>query len=395
MKELVKINLFKDISITYKDVEVSISKKMGKKLINLFEYLVLNSTKTISNTELQENLWPETDDAREVIKYAVFRFRKAINEINGLENLDLIETVGAGYRLSDKYEYEIDCNKLLDFYKKNKYVESYSTAKYEEALKILDIYKGKIYLPNNSSMSLVISAREYNDYYVEILSKVSEYLLDRQEYQKVIDLNTIAIKIDQLDERPQYYYIKGLLGNKEYHSAIKHYDEVRERRSSELGIELSSKFDELYNEIRKNTKENYETDKTLNQIEVELNRNIKSSGGFYCTYDMFAYLYENIVRSAERSEIKCFLVLFSVKSNNKVVQSIKISNSLAKIIERSIRLYDVFTKINDHQFLAIFASNSIESVYKIIDRIIPKFYAKYDNKKYRLNYDVKLIEQLK
>ena len=393
MKELIKINLFKDVCITYKGIETSISKKMGKKLINLFEYLVLNNGKTVSNTELQENLWPETDDAREVIKYAVFRFRKAINEIDGFDSLDLIDTTSSGYSLSNKYDYEIDAAILLDFYKKNKYLDSYSTNKYEEALKILDLYKGKIYLPNNSSMSLVISAREYNDYYVDILSKASEYLLDKEDYQKVIDLNTKAIKIDQLDEKPQYYYIKGLLGNKEYHSAIKHYDEVRERRSSELGIELSNKFDELYSEIRKNTKEDYEEDKDLTQIEAELNRNIKTSGGFYCTFDMFSYLYENIVRSAERSDIQCFLVLFSVKSNNGVSQSIKISNNLAKIIERSIRLYDVFTKINDHQFLAIFASNSVESVYKIIDRIVPKFYAKYDNKKYRLNYDVKKIEQ--
>ena len=119
-KKTVKINLFSSVTISYKDNEVLLSKKIGKKLINLFEYFVINKDRIITNHDIQESLLPENVDARDTIKYTIFRLRKALEEIKEIEELDLIETIEGGYRLSKNYKYDIDVfnfsNLFLDFF---------------------------------------------------------------------------------------------------------------------------------------------------------------------------------------------------------------------------------------------------------------------------------------
>lgn len=391
-KEQIKIKLFKEVSIEYKDNKFVLSKIMGKKLINLFEYLVLNSNRQVSNSEIQENLWPENADAKEVIKYSVFRFRKAVNEIKELKEIDLIDTKDDGYMLSNKYKYEIDVDKLGDFYTKNINNRKITDEKYEEALKIIDLYTGKLYLSNNPPLALSLQAEELSSQYVNLLSLISEYLLSKADYKKVIEINKKAIKIEPFYEKIQYYYIKGLIGINDYHKALKYYDEVQEKFVTEIGIGLSNKFNDLYLDIRKKDDNDSSNNKTLQQIIDDVEANITNKGGFYCSYSTFIQLYETRLKNAKRDRKHCFLVLFTLNKTKKISEAIKMSNKLVEIIGESIRAADIYTKISDSQILMLMSSRNIDGVYKIIDRISPKFYKKYSNKKYRLNYEVRQVE---
>ena len=391
-KEQIKIKLFKEVSIEYKDNKFVLSKIMGKKLINLFEYLVLNSNRQVSNSEIQENLWSENADAKEVIKYSVFRFRKAVNEIKELKEIDLIDTKDDGYMLSNKYKYEIDVDKLGDFYTKNINNRKITDEKYEEALKIIDLYTGKLYLSNNPPLALSLQAEELSSQYVNLLSLISEYLLSKADYKKVIEINKKAIKIEPFYEKIQYYYIKGLIGINDYHKALKYYDEVQEKFVTEIGIGLSNKFNDLYLDIRKKDDNDSSNNKTLQQIIDDVEANITNKGGFYCSYSTFIQLYETRLKNAKRDRKHCFLVLFTLNKTKKISEAIKMSNKLVEIIGESIRAADIYTKISDSQILMLMSSRNIDGVYKIIDRISPKFYKKYSNKKYRLNYEVRQVE---
>lgn len=392
MKKIIKIELFKNVVISIDDNEVILSKQIGKKLINLFEFLALNANRTVSNEEIKDALWPESVDARDVIKYSVFRLRKELSEIDFLSDINLIVTNEDGYRLSREYEYDVDTIKLEEIYRKYVNVQELTAADYKKVSQVIDLYKGRFFLSNNPPLALTLQAEEYSLYYSSLIIMASKYLMSKRRFEEMMKMNYNAIVIEPFYEGLHYYYIKGLIEVKDYHSALEYYDEIHEKFVSELGIGLSPQFSELYDEIKNENAEVDSGKKNIKMVMDEIEHNFKPKGGFYCNYDMFRHMYEITTKNAKRDGKKCFLILFTVDKTANDVESVVVSNQLKKYIEESIRTTDVFAKINNNQFIVLVSCNDIDNLFIIISRITPKFYKKYGGNKYRLNYDVKEID---
>lgn len=391
-KKTVKINLFSSVTISYKDNEVLLSKKIGKKLINLFEYFVINKDRIITNHDIQESLLPENVDARDTIKYTIFRLRKALEEIKEIEELDLIETIEGGYRLSKNYKYDIDVFNFSNLYKEVVSSKTIDKNTLKTANKAMDLYKGRLYLSNNPPLVLSLQADELSANFSNMIVTISKYLLEEEKYEDVIELTKNAIKVEPFFEELHYYYIKGLLGLKKFHNAIEYYDDIKEKFVAKLGIGVSDNFAELYNDIKKETKDKSHNNRSIDEVKEEIEKSIRKKGGFYCPYNLFIYLYESTIKNAVRDDKKCFLVLFTIDKVKKISDVQKISNDLRDYIEESIRTSDIFSKVNDNQFVLLLCSRNIDNIYMIISRILPKFYKKYNSNKCRINYAVKEVE---
>ena len=388
-KKRIKINLFGAITIIVVDGKEVVISGLGKKLIAMFELLALNVPKNVSIETISETLWPESADAREVIKYSVFRLRKALDEYKELKGLDLIKTTEDGYMFSDEYSYEVDCLKMEEFHNEFAHKEITTESEYKKGQKIVDSYKGRFFLSNNPPLYLSLTAERFSSYFSSIVVMMSKYLIKNKKWNKMMELNYNAIMIEPFYEGLHYYYIKGLIELKDYHAALKHYDEIYEKFFSELGMGLSPQFLKLYDAIKDDKKEDEDERKEVNAVEAELAKNFKKEGAFYCNYEIFKHLYEIIIKNAKRDGKKCFLVLFSIDKSIPIDERVKVSNKLKKFIEESIRLSDVFTKVNKNQFAILFPCKSEDNAFMVISRITNKFYKKYDSDKYRLNYSIK------
>ena len=383
-KNSIGIQLFQTPKIIYQGHESDLIHKLGKKIISLFEVFVINAGEAVSSDYLIDNIWPDSEDGRNVLKYSIFRLRKALSDIEGLEGLELIKTVEDGYILNPAYDYDIDVKKAENIYKKLGRKMDYDGNDYNLGRELVKLYKGHFYVTNNAPLVLTLDSERHSSHFSNIVVSMSKYLLANHLYTEMMSLNYNAIMFETFYEGLHYYYMKGLIEVKDYHRALQYYDEINERFYNELGTGLSQQFKDLYNVIVEDDREKEKTE--LSALRNDIEQNIKLAGGFYCTYDMFKHLYEITTKECKREDKRCFLLMFSISDNIDYSKRMTISNKLKKIIEESIRTSDVFARVNKDQFVSLLVCREMDNVYMIAQRISAKFYKKYSSAKVRLNY---------
>ena len=72
-KNSIGIQLFQTPKIIYQGHESDLIHKLGKKIISLFEVFVINAGEAVSSDYLIDNIWPDSEDGRNVLKYSIFR----------------------------------------------------------------------------------------------------------------------------------------------------------------------------------------------------------------------------------------------------------------------------------------------------------------------------------
>lgn len=386
-KQCVKFQLFKKIEVSYNSESYDVSEYLGKQLINLLEVLLLYPQHEVSKEELIKMLWPNSENPQNVMKFTVFRLRKDIKRIPALEDFDLIITTKKGYALSPEYDYEIDVEQFLDTWDLIKTHEKLLRQDVAKVKRMLDLYRGKIYATSTQPEWVANKSEELKTVFTSGVMMLCQYYMEKQEYQKMLRLNYKAILAEPFYEGLHYYYMQGLIQLKDYHKALQYYDEMNEAFYRELGTGPSPRLKELYNMISQEDEHKIKID--IAQLQEDLKEGTTKQGGFYCSYAMFKYIREILVKTALRDHKKYYLVLFelqSVKIDSKVDKETMMMNRFKYLIMNSIRKNDVFTKVNDTQFALLLGCNSEADVQIVIRRITASFYKKFASHKYRINY---------
>lgn len=385
-KETIYISLFGEFTMKIGKDIIDINEVLGKKLVSVFEVFVMNKGKEVSSHDLFDMFWEESDDPRNSLKYTIFRIRKAFEAVKQLEGIELIKTCDDGYTLNDEYEYLIDADSFDGLYGKIKHLTELDKDTYKTAVKIVDLYKGRLFANSHSPMLVTVESDRFSSEYVNLIVLMSQYLIHEDKYEEMMKLNHSAIMIEPFFEGLHYYYMKGLIEVKDYHRALKYYDEINEKFYNELGTGLSPQFRALYDAITDEEKDGEKRE--LKSIKSEMEAGTIEEGGFFCTIDMFKYVYELTLKNAKRENRNCYLLLLNIDGEMDVEQTVTISNRTKELIGESIRTNDVYSRVNKSQFIVLLICNEIDNVFTVAQRITTKFYKKYSHKKYRLNYSV-------
>lgn len=387
---VLKIKMFQTFELTYNDQTVDISKTMGKQLVNLLQVLVYNHGHEATTNTLTETLWPDSDDPKNVLKFSIFRLRKELKAMEPFKDIELIQTTKTGYRLNDELEIESDFRQFEEIWKSLEHVDDFQDQHMKTAKKLIELYKGHIYLTSNPSMWITNICEWYRSSFANCIVKMCNSLMRQNRYEEMLKIDYNAILVEPFYEGLHYYYMKGLIETKDYHKALTYYDSVNEAFYKELGTGLSSRFKELYDIVLNE----YENDFThdLDSIQKEIEANQKTTGGFFCTYDMFKYLYEILIKTAKRDNKRYFL--FMIEFHNKELsldRQMTATKALKESMIASLRSNDIFTRINNMQYIALVNCNEEDNVYIITQRIGTLFYKSFNSKKYRLDYRVKEV----
>ena len=388
-KQCIKFQLFKKIEVAYNSEPYDISDFLGKQLINLLEVLLLYPNHEVSKDDLIKMLWPHSENPQNVMKFTVFRLRKDLKRIPALKDFDLIVTTKKGYALSSQYDYDIDVEQFLDTWELIKTREKLLRQDVAKVKRMMDIYRGKIYATTTQPEWVENRSEELKNIYTTGVMMLCQYYMEKQEYQKMLKLNYKAILAEPFYEGLHYYYMQGLIQLKDYHKALQYYDEMNEAFYRELGTGPSPRLKELYDMISREDERKIKID--IQQLQEDLKEGTTKQGGFYCSYAMFKYIREILVKTALRDHKKYYLVLFelqSVQTDSKVDKETIMMNRFKYLIMNSIRKNDVFTKVNDSQFALLLGCNSEEDVQVVIRRITSSFYKKFASHKYRISYSV-------
>ena len=371
---------------------VNIVELFGKQLVNLLQVLLFHSEKPVQKDELIDILWPESKNPSSALKFSIFRLRSELNEIDFFKDKEVIVTTRKGYILNPNLDWNIDFVELQKAYNQiNEGAELLDEKEFKIARKIFRLYQGRFYA-SPSQLHWILQKQEvFRQMYVKTMMRTSCYLYTQKRYDEMMLMNYQAVLIEPFNEGLHYYYMKGLVATRNYREALKCYDELNDIFLSELGTGLSKRFKQLYDIIIADHAK--EENKDMETIMRELSNRDQQNQGFFCSYEIFKYFYELLLKMSVRNEQNYYLIIlqFSDGTLDYVIVGVDFDR-VKRLVRSCLRSNDLFTRTSETQLLLLVDCQTEENAHLIIQRISNKFYSIFRKKNYRMNYSVHKAE---
>ena len=392
MSETYYVKTFGGLEITNDNVTVNIVELFGKQLVNLLQVLLFHSEKPVQKDELIDILWPESKNPSSALKFSIFRLRSELNEIDFFKNKEVIVTTRKGYILNPNLDWNIDFVELQKAYNQiNEGAELLDEKEFKIARKIFRLYQGRFYA-SPSQLHWILQKQEvFRQMYVKTMMRTSCYLYTQKRYDEMMLMNYQAVLIEPFNEGLHYYYMKGFVATRNYREALKYYDELNDIFLSELGTGLSKRFKQLYDIIIADHAK--EENKDMETIMRELSNRDQQNQGFFCSYEIFKYFYELLLKMSVRNEQNYYLIMLQFSDGTLDYEKVGVDfDRVKRLVSSCLRSNDLFTRTSETQLLLLVDCQTEENAHLIIQRISNKFYSIFRKKNYRMNYSVHKAE---
>lgn len=392
MSETYYVKTFGGLEITNDNVTVNIVELFGKQLVNLLQVLLFHSEKPVQKDELIDILWPESKNPSSALKFSIFRLRSELNEIDFFKDKEVIVTTRKGYILNPNLDWNIDFVELQKAYNQiNEGAELLDEKEFKIARKIFRLYQGRFYA-SPSQLHWILQKQEvFRQMYVKTMMRTSCYLYTQKRYDEMMLMNYQAVLIEPFNEGLHYYYMKGLVATRNYREALKYYDELNDIFLSELGTGLSKRFKQLYDIIIADHAK--EENKDMETIIRELSNRDQQNQGFFCSYEIFKYFYELLLKMSVRNEQNYYLIMLQFSDGTLDYEKVGVDfDRVKRLVSSCLRSNDLFTRTSVTQLLLLVDCQTEENAHLIIQRISNKFYSIFRKKNYRMNYSVHKAE---
>ena len=392
MSETYYVKTFGGLEITNDNVTVNIVELFGKQLVNLLQVLLFHSEKPVQKDELIDILWPESKNPSSALKFSIFSLRSELNEIDFFKDKEVIVTTRKGYILNPNLDWNIDFVELQKAYNQiNEGAELLDEKEFKIARKIFRLYQGRFYA-SPSQLHWILQKQEvFRQMYVKTMMRTSCYLYTQKRYDEMILMNYQAVLIEPFNEGLHYYYMKGLVATRNYREALKYYDELNDIFLLELGTGLSKRFKQLYDIIIADHAK--EENKDMETIIRELSNRDQQNQGFFCSYEIFKYFYELLLKMSVRNEQNYYLIMLQFSDGTLDYEKVGVDfDRVKRLVSSCLRSNDLFTRTSETQLLLLVDCQTEENAHLIIQRISNKFYSIFRKKNYRMNYSVHKAE---
>lgn len=392
MSETYYVKTFGGLEITNDNVTVNIVELFGKQLVNLLQVLLFHSEKPVQKDELIDILWPESKNPSSALKFSIFRLRSELNEIDFFKDKEVIVMTRKGYILNPNLDWNIDFVELQKAYNQiNEGAELLDEKEFKIARKIFRLYQGRFYA-SPSQLHWILQKQEvFRQMYVKTMMRTSCYLYTQKRYDEMMLMNYQAVLIEPFNEGLHYYYMKGLVATRNYREALKYYDELNDIFLSELGTGLSKRFKQLYDIIIADHAK--EENKDMETIMRELSNRDQQNQGFFCSYEIFKYFYELLLKMSVRNEQNYYLIMLQFSDGTLDYEKVGVDfDRVKRLVSSCLRSNDLFTRTSETQLLLLVDCQTEENAHLIIQRISNKFYSIFRKKNYRMNYSVHKAE---
>lgn len=392
MSETYYVKTFGGLEITNDNVTVNIVELFGKQLVNLLQVLLFHSEKPVQKDELIDILWPESKNPSSALKFSIFRLRSELNEIDFFKDKEVIVTTRKGYILNPNLDWNIDFVELQKAYNQiNEGAELLDEKEFKIARKIFRLYQGRFYA-SPSQLHWILQKQEvFRQMYVKTMMRTSCYLYTQKRYDEMMLMNYQAVLIEPFNEGLHYYYMKGLVATRNYREALKYYDELNDIFLSELGTGLSKRFKQLYDIIIADHAK--EENKDMETIIRELSNRDQQNQGFFCSYEIFKYFYELLLKMSVRNEQNYYLIMLQFSDGTLDYEKVGVDfDRVKRLVSSCLRSNDLFTRTSETQLLLLVDCQTEENAHLIIQRISNKFYSIFRKKNYRMNHSVHKAE---
>lgn len=387
------VNTLGEFSLTIDGNTVNDRNHHSKKAWILLEYLLTFRNREVSPEELIELIWKDEDlsNPNGALKTLMFRARKLLTELDYPPQQLILQQRGA-YAWNKDLNTIVDADIFENLVNKGIGNEGTSKERLSFCIQALDIYKGD-FLPKSSYESWVIPiSTYYHSLYQKAAHTAIRFLMEVEEYIKVVDICQKATNIEPYDEDLHYFLIFAMFKSGQQHAALEHYNHTIDMLYSEFAITPSDHLKSLYKIIR-DTKHGIVTD--LSVIQDNLMEETRKSGAFYCEYSVFKDIYQLESRSIERTGDSIYLCLLTLSDLKGKLLSQPFLNKgmdlLRNSIRSSLRRGDVFCRYSVSQYMLLLPTATYESGEMVLRRITQNFHRTYTRRDMIVNYSLQAV----
>lgn len=390
-----RVTMFGEFSIEYGESFITDQSNRSKKVWTLLEYLIVHRKRFVSQDELIELLWSESNsrDPINTLKVLMHRVRATLNELDFENSRQMILYSHGAYGWNPEFECETDVDEFQRLIRQSELETENDDRRLELLLKVQEIYKGHFLQKKATETWVIPLASYYRSLYTKVIQDASALLFRQKKFEKLVDLCRRAIIFEPYDEKLYIYLIQALIQTGQMDKALELYHTVSELFLREFGISPSEELSALYKEVVKTVKS---PEMNIEAIKAKLDESDNVVGCYFCEYEFFKMVYRLQARTVARTGEVIFIILLSISdANDSGVPTQKILNrgmdALKATIQCNLRSGDLFTRYSVNQFLVMLPLSSEGTVNMVAQRIMRAFRKDYPNIPVHLRYSAQQL----
>lgn len=353
------------------EVETYLSEQdsTSKRLWTFLQYLTVFHQRGITQEELIDVLWGDSDSANPVntLKTLLHRGRAALEKLGFPDGKQVLLYRRGIYSWADEVQLVLDIDTF------DVLCEQAGRGDLDRGLEAIALYAGD-FLPNAAGNPWAVSLRTYyHTKYLRLCNEVAAALIRQSRCDEALRICQDAIAVEPYDEVSHLEMMKAMAASGAQQSAIQHYTYVTNLFMDHLGVSPSEEMTNFYREL---TKANMSIELDLNVIRQQLLENRPSAGAFFCEYGVFQDIYRLEARSAIRNGRVVQLAMISLLDGGGRLESRRCSaamDELRNVIQSGLRAGDTFTRFSPAQYLLLLPTASYENGIKVLQRILASF----------------------
>ena len=401
------IKTFGYFNILYNGESVFYGQNNAVKPLEILKFLIVNIGKEVSIETIVENIWPDNEyyDEKTVIRTYIHRLRKVIaaeNRFNTDFSGDLrIHASKGRYRLeiSDRVDLDIDrLTELNDVIAALPPAEAGSDITEVGSLAdtLLSVYTGSFIADAPFAAWTVM----YRNYYTRIFSNSLNTLLDfyknAGDNEKLIELCEASLKIYDLDEKTNIFFMNALIDSGRAAVALQHYSYITKKMYTELAVSPSDRMLEVYGRMK--------TDKspvnagagagaTARQLISE--EDFSDAERIISIINDLNDVAQKIMIGMDKYSVGYVLLKQSPGAKSAGCDDEELQKILEKAIRLSLRKNDMYAVFGPHHAVIIL-SDAQEAYYSlIIKRLNEEFYKSYNGLDLVLSVEISRVTTLR
>lgn len=378
-----RLNLFGKFTLEYQNESYNLEQYLSKQLLDVLKVFVLNYKNPISNDWFIQMFWQDNENAINSLKFSIYRLRKMLKNIQGLEQIELIITTNNGYQFNPNIKCIVDVSLFQELYRKIPKEHELDEETIILAEQLESLYQGPVKVDSNYVWFMLMEENYRSDYII-ILKKLCNYYIKNGFNDKLKNISLKAATLEPMIEENHFYYIQSLLKTNEASKAFEYYQKSTKMLMDEYALVLSDKMKGLYNYLVDKIEETQHSDTIMSFYKK---KNV-SGGALYCNNTTFNYIYDIYLRNSQREKQMYYLFVFEIKSKTEIEKYIP---KIISCFQDSLRSGDIFSRINHYQFLVLLPCKSDDESHMIARRITNNFRKKISKDNATLFYHVENI----
>lgn len=373
-KQTLYVHLLGEFSLVYGDSPVSFKRGVTTKSMQLLQILLHFGKKGVARDILLNMLYgrEEVMNPSNNLRVAVHRLRKLLDD-SILPNGDYISTENGIYRWDPPIKTWVDTHEFDRLLARAEKAEG-EEEKIRYMEQACEMYQGSFLPMLGGEEWVAVESVQYQKKYSDTLWKLEEYLKERGDYEKLLELSTAAAKLYPFEEW-QAVKIECYMGMNRFEEALREYEATSSLFFEELGISPTKRLIEQFENMGRYVSDGAQI---LRMVSDGLDEEDDAEGAFMCTFPSFRDNYRLVRRLTERSGETAYLMVLGITDGHgmpmKKGEKLKVmTEQLSETIRTSLRKGDSYTRYGPSQFLVLMINVNRESCVKIFRRLVNRF----------------------